>query len=135
MAERIDGVKYFSKDVQYMNQKHPCPYCQTLLEKVKVSRVVHSDAPEAKEFDFHFSGMGPGNRRNFRGNIKFVWKEFECPNCKKHLTVEALKQLEDYRPSSRKVTNRWLTVLASAVFLLLFATVAAGILKIAGIIG
>lgn len=88
----IHGVKYFNDDVKYLKEEHFCPDCKTKLETVKVSKVVNGKSPEVKEFDF---GLGSvPNKTWLVGNIKFVWKEFECPNCKKHITVKEMKDIE-----------------------------------------
>ena len=83
----ITGMQYFNDSVLYMMKKHYCPVCNTLLKKVKVSRVVNSKSPEAKDFDF----------TDLCGNVKFVRKEFECPQCKKHITVKEMKEIEKMR--------------------------------------
>ena len=81
IREYNDGL-YFKKD-------HFCPDCKTKLEKVTVSKVVNSRSPEAKDFDF---SMGGGTYAV--GDIQFTWYEFECPNCKKHLTINEMKEIE-----------------------------------------
>ncbi len=80
----LNGIKYFNNDVFYMMKKHYCPDCKTLLKKVKVSRIVNSKSPEAKNFDFS----------DVDGNVKFVWKEFECSECKRHITVSEMREIE-----------------------------------------
>ena len=88
----IHGVKYFNNDVRYLKKEHFCPDCKSKLETVKVTKVVNHKSPEAKDFDF---GLGTGTGRiGLLGNIKFVWKEFECPSCKRHLSVKEMKELE-----------------------------------------
>lgn len=83
----ITGIQYFNDNVLYMMKKHYCPFCNTRLKKVKVSCIVNSDSPEAKDFDF----------TDLCGNVKFVWKEFECEQCKKHFTVKEMKKFEKMR--------------------------------------
>lgn len=88
----IHGVKYFERDTLYLKKEHLCPNCQNKLETVKCSQVVNSNSPEAKDFDF---SMGVGrNKKWLIGDVKFVWKEFECPECKAHFTVNELKKIE-----------------------------------------
>ncbi len=87
----INGKKYFNNDVFYLMKKHHCPVCNILLKKVKVSRVVNSKSSEAKNFDF--SGVDGWMWEN----IKFIWKEFACPNCKRHITVKEMKEIEKNR--------------------------------------
>ncbi|MBQ7044866.1 MAG: hypothetical protein IJN65_00050 [Clostridia bacterium] len=83
------GYKREYNDVLYFRKDHFCPDCKTKLEKVAVSKVVNSRSAEAKDFDFS-AGYG----KYMVGDIQFTWNEFECPNCKKHLTVNQMKQIE-----------------------------------------
>ena len=83
------GYKRGYNDVLYFRKDHFCPDCKTKLEKVPVSKVVNSRSPEAKDFDFSM-----GFDSYAVGDIKFTWDEFECPNCKKHLTVNEMKEIE-----------------------------------------
>ena len=84
----IHGVKYDSKDILYLRKPHFCPDCKTKLKTVKVSKVVNWKSPEAKDYDFSSVDT------YLVGNIKFVWKEFECPSCNRHITVKEMKKLE-----------------------------------------
>lgn len=83
------GVKYVCNDFFYLIKKHFCPDCKTLLKKVKVSRIVNSSSPEAKDFDFT-----SGDSWLF-GDIKFIWKEFECPKCGRRITVKEMQKIEN----------------------------------------
>ena len=78
---RIKGYKRIKNHILYFRKDHFCPDCKAKLEKVAVSKVVNSRSPEAKDFDFDMFGSYAV------GDVKFTWDEFECPNCKKHLTV------------------------------------------------
>ena len=83
------GYKREYNDVLYFKKDHFCPDCKTKLEKVPVSKIVNSRSHEAKDFDFSMPGG------NFTvGDVQFTWDEFECPNCKKHLTVNEMKEIE-----------------------------------------
>ena len=84
----VNGIKYFNENVFYMMKKHYCPDCKSLLKKIKVSRIINNRSPEAKNFDFEFSDSW------ISGKIKFIWKEFECPECKRHITVKEMKEIE-----------------------------------------
>ena len=95
----IQGVKYFNNDIGYLKEPHFCPYCKTKLKTVKVSKVVNPKSPEAKDFDFSL-GSAP-NKIWLTGNTKFIWKEFECPNCKKHITVKEMKEIEGFTESEK----------------------------------
>ena len=83
------GYKREYNDVLYFKKDHFCPDCKTKLEKVPVSKVVNSRSPEAKDFAFSIGGDTYAV-----GDIQFIWDEFECPNCKKHLTVNEMKEIE-----------------------------------------
>ena len=83
-----NGYKREYNDVLYFRKDHFCPDCGTKLEKVAVSKVVNSRSPEAKEFDFRLGDTF------MVGDVRFTWDEFECPNCKRHLTVNEMKEIE-----------------------------------------
>ncbi len=86
------GIKYFNNDLKYVSfTKHKCPHCANVLKTVKVSKSVNRDSPEAKNFDFDFSA---GHSNLYITEAKFVWKEFECPECRAHFTVDELKKIE-----------------------------------------
>ena len=89
----LKGKKYINKDVNYVSfKKHFCPNCSTKLKTVKVSKTVNFFSPEAKDFDFSFSSLGHNLVVN--DDIEFSWKEFDCPSCKTHFTVNELKKIE-----------------------------------------
>ncbi|MBE6671988.1 MAG: hypothetical protein E7599_00500 [Ruminococcaceae bacterium] len=98
------GYKREYNDVLYFKKDHFCPECKTKLDKVPVSRVINSGSPEAKNFDFSMPGG------NFAvGDIQFIWDEFECPNCQKHLTVNEMKAIEGI-PLPKK-PSKWRKIL------------------------
>ena len=89
-GERVPhGYKRIKNDIFYFRQDHFCPGCGTKLEKVPVSKVVNSKSPEAKDFDFSMAGG-----TYMIGDIQFTWDEFECPACKRHLSVNEMKEIE-----------------------------------------
>jgi len=53
-----------------------------------MERIVNSNSPEANSFDFD-NGDG-----YLKGNIKFVWKELYCPECKIRIPVQSQKRYE-----------------------------------------
>lgn len=69
-------------------KKHYCPKCSTRLKITTVSKVVNPKSPEAKEYDFHFVDSF------FIGDVKFIWTEFECPNCCFRIKADDLKVVE-----------------------------------------
>lgn len=69
-------------------RKHYCPDCHVILRKVKISKIVNSNSPEAENFDFHMVD-------NYMiGDVKFIWTEFQCPNCKRNITITEMRQIE-----------------------------------------
>ncbi len=95
----IHGIRYVRQDISYISKKHYCPICDTLLDVVKVSKVINSHSEEAKELPpiLPQTVIGRGVKfRNYNavGNIKWIWKQFECPHCKHRFTVDQLKQFE-----------------------------------------
>ena len=95
----IHGIRYVRQDISYISKKHYCPICNTLLDVVKVSKVINSNSEETKELPpiLPKTVIGRGVKfRNYNavGNIKWIWKQFECPNCKHHFTVDQMKQIE-----------------------------------------
>ena len=86
---KYQHVQRISKSPLFVHlKKHHCPDCNSLLNKIKVSKIVNSESSEAKDFDFE-------TLDNFMiGNVKFIWTEFKCPRCGKQINVEEMKQIE-----------------------------------------
>lgn len=83
------GIKYINNAMFYtLFKKHYCPNCKNKLKLVKKSKTVNSNSPEAKNYDFN---LGDGF---MEGNVKFVWKEFECAMCQKEFTVNEIRSTE-----------------------------------------
>lgn len=82
-------VQRIFKNPFYVNfKKHYCIDCGELMGKIKVSKIVNSNSPEAKDFDFHTVD-------NYMiGDVKFIWTEFQCPKCKKQFTIDEMKRIE-----------------------------------------
>lgn len=111
------GYSRTYNDFFYLRKEHFCPDCHTKLEKVAVSKLVNSESPEAKDFDFR---MG---KRYMRGDVLFTWDELECPACKKHLTVDEMKTLEGISPSKRAKDNALKKLLRYIIMLLIWIAV------------
>ena len=86
--KKITGVKR-SWDSYVSMKKHKCPECGSILETVDVSKVVDPKSPDKDSVDFKMD-----YNTYFVGPTKFISKEFECPNCGKHLTVKEMKEHE-----------------------------------------
>lgn len=97
MKMKYQHIQRIFKNPFFVNcKKHYCINCGKLLKKVKVSKIVNSNSPEAKFFDFHTVD-------NFMiGNVKFIWTEFLCSNCKKQFTIDEMRRIEK---AQRKMKN------------------------------
>ncbi len=85
----IHGKKYINNDVIYTRfKKHYCPDCNIRLKIIEVSKVVNSKSPEAKKYDL---SMGD---TFISGNIEVIWKEFQCPECNRIISVKQMKHIE-----------------------------------------
>ncbi|MBE6797195.1 MAG: hypothetical protein E7531_02510 [Ruminococcaceae bacterium] len=83
------GRKYFCNDVIYtIFKKHYCPVCETQLSRIKVSKIVNSKSPEAKNYDFS------GGDGFMVGDVEFVWDEFYCETCDKTISIDEMKRIE-----------------------------------------
>lgn len=108
----IHGIRYVRQDVTYISKKHTCPICNAQLNVVKVSKIINSKSEEAHDLPpiVPRTVIGRGVKfRNYNavGNIKWIWKQFECPHCQHRFTVEQLKQIE----SSTK--ENWNAIISS----------------------
>lgn len=110
------GYKRIKNDISYFKKEHFCPDCNTKLEKVPASKVVNSFSPEAKDFDFKMAGHVYAI-----GDIEFTWDEFECPACKRHLTVKEMKEIEG--GSSSESSSILIRVLYYIFIILLIANI------------
>lgn len=68
--------------------KHDCPVCGEALDKVETSKIVNSQAEEAKNYDF---SQGDGF---MVGDVEFVWMEFSCAKCNKNYSFDEIHQSE-----------------------------------------
>lgn len=66
-------------------RKHHCPHCSNKLVRQKVSKIIHSDSEEAKNYDFEVADI------IVKGNMKFTHIEFFCPACQRNYTVKEMK--------------------------------------------
>ena len=70
--------------------KRSCPVCGEKLQKIKIAKIVNSQAEEAKDYDFSSSG-GDGY---MIGNVKFIRTEFYCSKCDKNISINSICQTE-----------------------------------------
>lgn len=86
----ITGTKYINHDLFFtLFKKHYCPTCNKRLRLVKKSKIINSGSPEAANFDFSLADSF------MKGNVRFVWKEFQCPACQTEYTIEDMKRREN----------------------------------------
>ena len=67
-------------------KKHCCPVCSAELSKRKVSEIVNSESPEAKNYDFDVADTF------IKGNMKFTHIELYCNQCNKYYTIKEAKK-------------------------------------------
>ncbi len=84
----IKAVKKDAGSLVYMRMmKHDCPACGTKLKVVRMKKTVRMRSREVANFKLPATGMS-GER------VKFIWKEFKCPECKAHYNMKALQAIE-----------------------------------------
>lgn len=94
---KYQHIRHIYKNPFFVNfKKHYCPVCDKALNKIKVSKIVNSNSPEAEKFDFHTLDS------YMIGNVKFIWTEFKCDACEKNYTIEEMKQIEKERKAKSK---------------------------------
>ena len=74
----------------FMHREHHCPECNQLLEVAYMEKVVNSNSPEAKYYDFSMTGC----RGVFVGNVLFRIRCFYCTSCEKVFRVKQIKEIE-----------------------------------------
>ena len=71
----------------YFNfKKHYCPVCSTVLSKRKVSKIVNSESPEAKNYDFEVADTF------VKGDMKITHIELFGNQCNKYYTNREVKK-------------------------------------------
>lgn len=94
VKKEYQHIQWIGKNPVYVSfKRHFCPVCNVRLDKIKKSRIVNSHSPEANEFDFSSGDT------YMIGNVKFIWTEFQCPECKRCITVDEMKQIEKTQKS------------------------------------
>ncbi len=86
----IKGARYQNDDIIYtVFKKHRCPACGEKLKLIKLQKIVNSESPEAKDYDFSL-----GARTSVRGDMKFYRPAFRCRACGREFEVEEIKKAE-----------------------------------------
>ncbi|MBQ7385912.1 MAG: hypothetical protein IJW04_05325 [Ruminococcus sp.] len=82
----ISGVKHVNSNPFFFFKKHYCPKCSEKLKVVKESKIVNSNSPEAKNYDFSLGDT------YLSGDVKIIFKMLECPKCKTRFSAEEIKK-------------------------------------------
>ena len=69
-------------------KKHFCPKCGKKLELWYVSKIVNSNSPEAKDYDFSVGDTF------FVGDVEFRIRYFHCSNCQFDISFKEMKKYE-----------------------------------------
>lgn len=81
----ITGKKYTSFHPFFFMKKHYCPQCKVKMQVVKLSKIINSNSPEAKNYDF-------SNGDTFlTGDVEFITKALKCPECNRVMTYKDMK--------------------------------------------
>lgn len=93
----LAGKKYLNNAIFYtIFKKHYCPKCGSKLLRVRTSKIVNSNSPEAKNYNF-VSGDS-----FMVGDVEFIWKEFYCPMCKINYSIDEMRRIEKYKENDEK---------------------------------
>jgi hypothetical protein len=92
----IHGVKWDLEGTFFCKKDHFCPKCDSKLEVVRTEKMVNSESPEAKQYDFSMADT------YLMGNVKFVSKIFKCLKCGYTATVKQQKIIEKSKKSDLK---------------------------------
>lgn len=87
------AIKYiYNANLFYVHlRKHFCPKCKTRLEVGYTSKIVNSQSPEAKNYDFSLCDT------YLVGDVEFRTKHFYCPKCKQNISFQQMKRYETNR--------------------------------------
>lgn len=76
-------------------KKHFCPKCGSKVELGYISKIVNSNSPEAKNYDFSVGDTF------LIGDVEFRTKCFYCTNCKINISFKEMKNYEDKNKKHR----------------------------------
>ncbi len=83
----MNGYSFKCEHLFYLIfKKHCCPKCGNKLLKEKISKIVNSNSPEAKEYDFEVSDI------IVKGDMKFTHIELYSNQCNKYYTIKKAKK-------------------------------------------
>ena len=86
----IGAIKYiYDVSPFYVHwKKHICPKCGGKLELRYISKIVSSNSPEAKYYDFSVGDTF------FVGDVEFRTRYFYCPKCLIDISFQEMKKFE-----------------------------------------
>jgi len=76
-------------------KKHFCPECGRKLDLKYISRIVNSNSPEAKDYDFSVGDTF------LVGDVDFRTRYFHCTNCQFDISIREMKKYENSRRRSK----------------------------------
>ncbi len=84
------AIKYiYNENPLYVHlKKHFCPQCNTKVELKYKSKIVNSNSPEAKQYDFSLGDTF------LVGDVEFRTRYFYCPQCKLDISFQQMKRYE-----------------------------------------
>ena len=82
----MKGYSFKIENILQMFKKHYCPVCNSELSKRKISEIVNSESPKAKNYDFEVADVF------VKGDMKFTHIEFYCNQCNKYYTIKEAKK-------------------------------------------
>jgi len=85
-------------------KKHFCPKCGKKLELRYISKIVNSNSPEAKDYDFSVGDTF------FVGNVEFRTRYLHCTNCKLNISFKEMKQQKRREKREQKENRRNATI-------------------------
>ncbi len=69
-------------------KKHYCPQCNNKLELKYDSKIINSNSPEARDYDFSLGDT------YLVGDVEFRTRCFYCTDCKRKFSVTEMKLIE-----------------------------------------
>ena len=84
-----NGIQRIYKHPFYVAfKKHYCPVCGVRLHTVDVEQVLRPGSADAERLGLSWSS------RIIVKNVKYIWTEFECPQCKRRITIDEMRKIE-----------------------------------------
>ena len=89
MKKRIPIKYIYDKNPFYVHfKKHYCPKCNCIMKTKYYSKIINSNSPEAKFYDFSLPDA------KLTGDVEFRKSLFYCPSCNLEVSFEEMKRIE-----------------------------------------